>query len=265
MRPVDISDCKWPIPGVKKCCNLMKGCWQCEANGVFWCYMERMWKMWGLEPHEVRVNTDLSRLNDRLQSDYQLSGNLGMSSSHDPLHRCCQEVFFDILELFDFHDWYDNPFWNGHILHIVTKRPSPLLQVLDILDKRTRIWCSITTPDDEQSAAYLGHVEGPTVLNHALNTLWSSGFHDIGASFGPCFGGWRELSDESLLHYFRNKVAPLKMAQFEMMNHGDHGLDVLTMDEVRDLARMFKEAQPQCEVYLKDTPFKVGELVEVAT
>jgi len=274
---LDISSCSWPIPDetsasghIEQCLNFMKGCWQCTPDdGPCWCYMKRFWDMWGLEHGEVRVSTDLTPLLKRIESGFQLSSNLGMCSSHDPLHKEAIPVFKRVLKTFDDLQPDElNRLFNGHVIHICTKHPLrliPLVEDMVIFDDDAgnwmtpRIWTSITTPSDEQASEYMQDVDSPFDMALAMRSLWDMGFDDLGVSFGPCFGAWREWDKAE---YYLKTLPPLRMAQFEQMNHGNDTLDVLTLDEVSILAHRFKALQPQCKVFLKGGPYNVGSLLE---
>ncbi|MBD3404499.1 MAG: hypothetical protein GF411_00010 [Candidatus Lokiarchaeota archaeon] len=287
-RDVLVSKCKWPIPDrsnkndehIINCLNYGYGCWQCttEDNNC-WCYMVRMWNMRSVEIGQVFVKDNVTALIDQIKNGYSLESNLGMCSSHDPFHELYLSVTVHILQVLsdyciDGKLWKDTDpydFWNGHTLHIVTKRPSRIGMVLSDMPmiptapsdddwdiEWPRVWSSICTPDEDQSRRYMRDVDSPRMISFAMNQLDETGFDDLGASFGPCFGGWR---DEELRNSYLRSLPPFNMAQFETMNHGNQGLDVLDPDEVKDLAHDFKSIQPGCRIYLKDTPFKVGRVI----
>ena len=269
---IKISNCSWPIPDetsesehIENCCNFARGCWQCVGpNDVCWCYMIKVWGWQGLEFGEVKVQTDLNKLKRQIESGrLKLKSNLGVSSSHDPLHEDCVETFREFLSLFQYGiDNYERveEFFNGHVMHIVTKKPLRLLGLIDLVPPDVRIWATITTPDKKQSREYAREADTPFDIAFALRQFKALGWHDLGVSFGPCFGEWRNLDKTTA---YLNTLPELKMAQFEPMNHGDHGLDVLNETEVEILAHLFKQIQPDCKVYLKtEGPYKVGKLLE---
>lgn len=278
---VDVSSCNWPIPDptsasgrIEQCLNFAKGCWQCTTeDDECWCYMKRFWDIWGLDHGEVKVNTDLQPLHDRIDSGFQLKSNLGMSSSHDPLHTDCIKVFKQVLDLFGSLSIDEGAqFWNGHNLHICTKHPMRLLALWSKIPTITKtvtpfyeeypiVWTSITTPSDEQAREYMRDVDSPFDMRLALNELFDLGFDHLGVSFGPLFGAWR---DWEVAEAYLRTLPQLEMAQFEQMNHGHDSLDVLTFDEVHRLALRFKRLQPHCKVYLKNSTFNVGQLLEVS-
>lgn len=220
------------------------------------------WLYWGLQPGEVVPRPDMTSLVRQIERGHPRDGNVLASTGQDALCDDILPVFLKALDVFEGTGWFANEFWDGHVLHILTKRGSRLLDIASRLPRTTRLWVSICTPSDDESKEYMKDADLPSEMTSALQSLYDQGFQDLGISFGPSFSGWEEVDIED---WAQEHLPPVRIVQFEGLYHGNSDLRALSEVRIKRLSRKFKQARPRTEVRYKDSPFKIGEVIQLSS